>query len=122
MFLEWGGTPEFVNWEDGPKFIAIDLSKLVADPDKYLKPKMYVKVFLDIDISYEEASFLRETFMEQYKIRELKLMPWKTDEYKDDISADLKFETVDEIVIDQLSNIESDNFDKKVLVDLYNRL
>jgi hypothetical protein len=38
-------------------------------------------------------------------------------------SADgLKFESVDQIVIDQINSIESKNFDKKILLDIYNNL
>jgi hypothetical protein len=34
----------------------------------------------------------------------------------------LKFESVDQIVIDQINAIESKNFDKKILLDIYNNL
>jgi hypothetical protein len=34
----------------------------------------------------------------------------------------LKFESVDQIVIDQINNIESQTFDKKILLDIYNNL
>ena len=36
---------------------------------------MYVRVTLDIKISYEEANFIRETFIDKYKLRELQLIP-----------------------------------------------
>jgi hypothetical protein len=34
----------------------------------------------------------------------------------------LKFESVDQIIIDQINSIESNNFDKKILLDIYNNL
>ena len=34
----------------------------------------------------------------------------------------LKFESVDQIVIDQINSIESSTFDKKLLLDIYNNL
>ena len=36
--------------------------------------------------------------------------------------GDLKFESVDQIIIDQITNIESDFYDKKLLLDIYNKL
>ncbi len=60
MVLEYGNEPKFVNWPDMPRYITIKVSELLEDPDKYLKPKMYVRVTLDIKISYEEANFVRD--------------------------------------------------------------
>jgi hypothetical protein len=34
----------------------------------------------------------------------------------------LKFESVDQIIIDQINAIESKGFDKKLLLDIYNNL
>ena len=41
---------------------------------------------LDIDISYEEASFIKETFMEQYECREITLIPQK---HLEEMNSDL---------------------------------
>lgn len=122
MFLKWGGVPEYVNWEDGPSFTSTDLKTLLDDPDSLLRAKSYVKVALNIDISYEEANFLKETFIANYDIRELKLVPTKHTEHSNDTSGEINFETVDHIIIDQLSNIESDNFNKAMLIEIYNNL
>jgi hypothetical protein len=34
----------------------------------------------------------------------------------------LKFESVDQIILDQINAIESTTFDKKLLLDIYNNL
>jgi hypothetical protein len=39
-----------------------------------------------------------------------------------DDNPDTKFESVDQIVSEQLVNIESEQFDKAVLLDIYNNL
>ena len=65
MILEYGGKPKYINWPDMPRYITIKVSQLLEDPEKYLKPKMYVRVTLDIKISYEEANFVRETFIDK---------------------------------------------------------
>ena len=60
MIIEYGGKPKYVNWPNMPRYITIKVSELLEDPDKYLKPKMYVRVTLDIKISYEEGNIHRQ--------------------------------------------------------------
>jgi DNA repair exonuclease SbcCD nuclease subunit len=122
MFLEWGGVPEYVDWENGPRYITLNLSELLEYPDKYLNEYTHAKVTLDVDISYEEANFLRETFQETYNIRELRLIPKKDEDLINTDSGDITFETVDQIVTDQLTAIDSQNFDKNKLIEIYSNL
>jgi DNA repair exonuclease SbcCD nuclease subunit len=123
MVMDWGGKPEYRVWEDAPKFRTIKLSELIDKKDDIMKSKMYFKVNLDIDISYEEANFLKETFITEYDIREISLIQEKNNlEGSPDDSPDAKFESVDQIVTDQLVNIDSDTFDKKMLLDIYHNL
>ena len=122
MFLEWGGKPEYVNWEHGPRYISMDLSVLLEDPDKYLNAHTYAKVELDVDISYEEANFLRETFFDNYEIRELKLLPKHEENDPDVLIGDIKFETVDQIVTESIQTMESTTFKVDVLTQIYNDL
>lgn len=123
MILEWGGEPEFIDWPDAPKFRTVKLSRLLDEQDTLIKSKMYFKVNLDIDITYEEANFLKETFMGNSNIREISLIQEKINvegEFED--NPDSKFESVDQIVIDQLVNITSEQFDQKLLLDIYRSL
>jgi DNA repair exonuclease SbcCD nuclease subunit len=122
MFLDWGGEPEYVNWDDCPKYVSTDLRSLLDNIDLYLTNKASVKVTLNIDISYEEASFLKDKFIEEYKIRELKLIPNRSEEEGYETTGDITFKSVDQIVSEQLENIESEKFDSKMLIDLYNKL
>ncbi len=123
MLMDWGGKPYFKNWPDAPKFRTVKLSKLIDEKDTLMKSKMYLKVNLDIDITFEEANFIKETFVAEHDIREISLI-----QDKDDVTtilddqADSKFESVDQIVTEQLVNIDSDSFDKKVLLEIYNSL
>ena len=123
MVLEWGGEPEFINWTECPKFRTLKLSKLIDEQDTIIKSKMYLKVNLDIDISYEEANFLKETFMANKNIREISLIQEKIslDTTTDD-TPDASFESVDQIVLEQLISITSDQFDQKMLLEIYNNL
>ena len=123
MILEWGGKPKFYNWDNAPKFRTIKLSDLIDRQNELMKSKMYLRVNLDIDISFEEANFIKEEFTKIYDIREISLIQDKSNleaSYED--NPDTKFESIDQIVSEQLSNLDSGNFDKKLLMDIYNDL
>ena len=114
--------PEYLNWADCPKYRTTTLSKLLDPDSNIIKPNMYLRVTLDLPISYEEAQFIKETYINNYKCREITLIPQKQIE---EISTELdisKFESVDEIVSKEISAIDSDNFNKKMLLDIYNEL
>jgi hypothetical protein len=84
---------------------------------------MHIKVNLDIDISFEEANFIKETFVKEYDIREISLIQDKTNlEGTTDDNPDATFESVDQIVTEQLVNIENGQFDKNTLLEIYNNL
>lgn len=123
MLLEWGGKPEFIDWSECPKYRTIKLSQLIDEKDSVMKSKMYLKVNLDIDITFEEANFIKETYMHEHNIREISLIQEKNnlEGYLEE-ATDSKFESVDQIVTEQLINIDSDTFDKKLLLDIYNNL
>ncbi len=123
MILEWGKEPEFHAWPDQPTFRTVKLSQLIDEADTIILPKQYLRVGLDIDVSFEEASFIKQKFMEDYPIRELTLVPEKKD------SVDLlnapaidNFKTVDEIVSGSIVNIESDVYNTNTLLEIYNSL
>lgn len=123
MILDWGGQPQYINWPDAPKYRTVKLSDLIDQKDTIMKSKMYLKVNLDIDISFEEANLIKETFTNDYDVREISLIQDKSNldgSYED--NPDTKFESVDQIVSEQLINIDSDQFDKKVLLEIYNNL
>ena len=122
MILEHGGEPQYLAWPGAPKFKIIKLSQLLAEPDKLLSDNTYARVEIDIDISYEEANFIKETFMGQFNLRELSLTQGKQNEVLDSIGVDVNFESVDQIVTKQITSIESEFYDNKLLLDIYNNL
>jgi DNA repair exonuclease SbcCD nuclease subunit len=124
MILEWGGEPQYIAWPNAPSFKTINLSKLIDDPEKYLKPKTNIRVTLDVDISYEEATHIKQVFTEKYNLREIVLMPQREDEYADDWSAgdDAIFESVDQIVLNELTAIKSTHINNQKLIDIYTQL
>jgi len=123
MKLEWGGTPEYINF-DGPRYRTVPLSRLIDEPENILNNKTYCRATLDIAISYEEASFIKETFSQQFNAREIALIPSKKEEHAQDwkVVDDIEVENVDQIVYNSLNAVDSDMIDRKILVDIYNSL
>jgi DNA repair exonuclease SbcCD nuclease subunit len=120
--IEKGGEIEYINWSDCPKYRTITLTDLIDRHYELLKPKMYVRVSIDVDISYEEAVMIRNTFLENYQCREIKLIPLNRTEELDSELDISQFESVDAIVANEIMAIDSDSYDKKVLLEIYRDL
>jgi DNA repair exonuclease SbcCD nuclease subunit len=123
MILKWGSEPEYHAWPGQPMYRVLKLSQVIDSAPKILVPNMHVRVELDIDISYEEANFIKDTFVKDYCLREMALIPVKSSAVDADMSpGEVKFESVDQIVTDQLTNIESEFYDPKLLLKIYQTL
>ena len=121
--LAWGSAPEFHAWPAQPTYRVYGLANLIDNAANLLQPKMHVRVNLDIEISYEEANFIKETFIQQYNLREMSLIPNKSAGVEEDLApGEVKFESVDQIVTDQLTNIESEFYDNRLLLKIYQNL
>jgi DNA repair exonuclease SbcCD nuclease subunit len=122
MTIEWDGEPNYHNWSDQPLYVTIPLSKLLVEADTLLKPNMHVRVLLDVEISFEESTFIKENYIENFKLRELSLTPVRTEVDGGVNDINLEIQSVDQIVHQQISNINSDNFDTNTLIKIYNNL
>jgi hypothetical protein len=123
MILEWNKEPVFHAWPDQPTYRVLGLAHLIDHAASILRPKMHVRVELDIDISYEEANFIKETFIRDYHLREMSLIPNKNATHTQDLApGEIKFESVDQIITDQILNIQSDVYDSKLLLHIYQTL
>ena len=122
MILEWDKDPEFHSWPKQPIYRVYKLSDILENPAGLLLSDAHVRVHLDIDISYEEANFIRETLIPEHKLREMSLIPIKSDQSESATALGLKFESVDKIVLESINAIESDGYDKRILLDIYQNL
>lgn len=123
MILEWGNAPTFHAWPDQPRYRVFKLSEVLQHTDAMLKPRMHVRVDIDVEISYEEANFIKDTFINTYNLREIALLPQKSTDFEQFATkGNIKFESIDTIVSKQITNIESDKFNKKLLLDIYRNL
>tara|TARA_A200000159_G_scaffold156740_1_gene172037 strand:- start:1244 stop:2254 length:1011 start_codon:yes stop_codon:yes gene_type:complete len=114
--------PKYLNWPDCPKYRTTTLSKLLDPDSDIIKPNMYLRVTLDLPISYEEAQFIKETYITQHGCREITLIPSQQDE---EIHTDIDistFESVDQIVTKEISAIDTENYNKSVLLGIYDEL
>lgn len=113
---------EYVNWPDCPKYRRLKLSQLLSDVDLFLKEKTYAKVALDLEISYDEANFIKEVLSAQYNLRDFSLTISSIDEQHQDYDGEIDFESVDTIVTSQLQQVDSSAFDTNFLLKLYREL
>jgi len=123
MVKEWGKADQYFSWADQPLYRVLKLSEAIDNGSNIFKQNMHVRVELDIGISYEEANFIKETFIKDFKLREMALIPVKTNSVDTDLApGEIKFESVDQIVTDQITNIESEFYDPKLLLKIYQNL
>jgi DNA repair exonuclease SbcCD nuclease subunit len=123
MILEWGSDPRYLAWAGQPLYNVWNLSHVMDHAQEILRPNMHVRVQLDIEISYEEANLIRDTYVTQFGLREMALIPNKRSALEEDLApGDVRFESVDQIVTDQLIKIESDFYDPKLLLQIYQTL
>jgi len=123
MILKWGQKPVYHAWPNQPTYRVLKLGNLIDNAPSLLKQNMHVRVELDIEISYEEANFIKDTFVKDYGLREMALVPTKSSAVDTDMApGEVKFESVDQIITDQLTNIESEFYDSKLLLKIYQNL
>ena len=122
MFLEWGGTPEYKTWPDQPVFRTFKLSQLLEKPEEHLRENMHARVTIDVQITFEEANFIKEQFIPQFKLRELMLIPEKVEMESNVDPIDVSFESVDTIVMNQIEQLDSETYDRRMLTEIYRDL
>ena len=121
--IEWGKDPVYHAWPDQPKYRIYGLADLIDHDTTLLSPKMHVRVNLDIEISYEEANYIKNTFIEKHSLRDMTLIPSKHHNVDADLApGEVKFESVDQIVVDQITKIDSNLYDPNLLLKIYHSL
>jgi hypothetical protein len=123
MILEWDQAPVFYAWPEAPRYRVYNISEIIQDPDKYMHARSYIRLMLDVDLSFEEANFIKENFVETYQLRELSVISTKQDEHSEDTTGvSVAFETVDQIVNQNLMAVQSEFYEPALLLDIYKNL
>ena len=95
---------------------------MLDEPETHLDSHTHARVQLDISISYEEASFIRTEMQKLYNVRELSLIPNKNEVLTESAIGEVAFESVDQIVLSQISGLDTQHYDQKLLMEIYNNL
>ena len=123
MILGWGEEPRYLAWPNQPLYNVWNLSYVMDHAADILRANQHVRVQLDIEISYEEANHIKEIYVNRHGLREMALIPNKRAALEEDMApGDVKFESVDQIVVDQITKIESEFYDSKLLLQIYQNL
>lgn len=118
----------FIDWEESPSYVKCLLSETLQDPDKFLKPKSRVKCLMDIDVSYDEASYIRDKFTEDYGLREFQLEDPQVEDLKaaltddDKAAKEIEIGNMDQTILEMLSEVSAPNIDNDKLKDIYRGL
>lgn len=124
MLLEWGQEPEFRSWPDQPRFRLAKLSQIIASPEKFVVPGITLRATVDVDLPYEEVQQVRDAIVAGMGARKIELIPKAREDHASE-PEDTKsgeFQSVDQIVIDGLTAVESAGLDPARLVAIYRSL
>lgn len=123
MILKWGEEPEFFNWKESPNYRSLPYSMIIENCDVLLNDKSYVKAFVDIDIKVNDQNYIKDLLCKTFNVREFTFSFQKNINITDNTNMeDIKFEHIDQIVIDVLNQVESEVLDNNKLISLYNDL
>jgi hypothetical protein len=114
-----GNDPKFITWPDAPKYRTLNMSQLLDDPAKFIDTNTFARIAVDIDITHEEANFVKELVETELNAKDVTLHVTKVDENAQIDDANINFESVDTIVISHLQSIESNTINKQQLVEIY---
>lgn len=121
----------FFNWEQCPRYVKTTLSILLENASNrkdILLPQARVKCIVDIPISFEESTYLREKFMEEHNLREFAMeespeIRHALSETESEIDWEGKeLASVNDLVLTMLRDIESEHINNEMLVSIYDNL
>lgn len=123
MFLEWDGEPEFEKWPEQPLFRTMKLSSMLENADEILVKNLTARVTIDIDITYEEAQLIKDTYIDEYGLRKIELIHQHNSQEQQEFTDEaIAFQSVDQIVIDGLKSVESIGMKPERLIEIYESL
>lgn len=125
MILEWDAEPEFIDWDNAPTFRRWDIADLMNDAAGMIGDdrKIYAEVFYGGEVSYSQASHIREELYEKYDFRNIALKRIKDDDNNEGTELQVEaVQSLDTIVIEQLRSMDSNALDPNMLIEEYQAL
>lgn len=127
MILEWDGEPEYLSWEEGPRYLRMQLSELVEliETDAtagIITPNTVIECKDDLNIDLEQSLSIREEL--QVIMRDLRLKP--ASEVIDagtETEVDGEDLSVEQLVVEHLTQIDTvgSDYESNILLDLFNK-
>jgi DNA repair exonuclease SbcCD nuclease subunit len=117
--LQWGREPIFESWSQQPLYRTLKLSEVASDTLD-LRPKTTVRLAVDLPVRYEEAQEIRDSLISLYGLRKVEMRNLKT--VADAVPVVVEQQSIDQIMIQGLRNIDSVGLSADRLVELYQRL
>lgn len=117
-------TTTFKDWDQCPKYIKTCFSNIL-DGNVTIDKSANVKCVMDIPISFEESSTIKQEFFQKYMLREFVLeetqeLTTALEDTQTTLNAEnSKLDSVDELVIQMLQEIKSDHINNTSLIEIY---
>lgn len=127
VFDHMTGKKEYINWADCPKYSKVRLTDILEDTAT-LPTNARIKCVIDVPISYEESTFLRQKFIDDFDLREFSMEESQdlSDALKgtdiDIDSDDIQLDSVDDLVIQMINSIDTPHIDNTMLAQIYQQL
>jgi hypothetical protein len=120
MFWEPSKQPIYKAWPDAPKYKTVSMNQVLSNPSTYIDDKTFARITVDVDLSYEELTFIKEMFETELNAKEVHIQNMKTgDDIVFDGNIAIGLESVDHIVINHLKSIESTSIENQRLIEIY---
>lgn len=118
----------FKNWEQCPKYIKTTLSDIL-DTSITIFPGARVKCVIDIPITFEESTFLRQKYIADYDLREFIMEEsqqltavLENTEASVSLTDTQGLSSVNDLVMQMLGDINSEHINNQLLIDIYKNL
>ncbi len=120
------GKINYKNWEDCPKYAKVRLTEILDDTTS-VPTNARIKCIIDVPISYEESSFLKQKFIDDFQLREFAMEESQdiVDALKGDVvelGDDVKLDSVDDLVIQMINSIDTPHIETAMLAQIYQQL
>jgi DNA repair exonuclease SbcCD nuclease subunit len=119
------GKLSFKDWPNCPKYIKVALTDLL-EGEVSITTNTRVKCIVDVPLSFEESTYIKQKYSGELKIREFTMEDAKeTDASITDteVSGDVnELDNVDELVLKMLQDIKNDRIENSKLIEIYGRL
>lgn len=126
IFDVFNDQTTYINWSDCPRYTKTCLSNIL-DNTVEIHPHSRVRCIVDIPISFEEGTYLRQKFMEDFHLREFvfeesREIAQALSETETSVNVNDKLATVDELVVQMLNDINVEQLDNNLLMDIYKQI